>query len=238
MPMTTRLRSGAGKRKNYRKLAGMKTRRPRGVNTVTVRGALGIPDRMVTKLEYRVARTMSSPYGVIDKVDYNLNSIYDPEAALGGHQPFWTDQYAALYNKYRVFNCKYEIKLCAIASNGTPIRVVCLSSAAPVGTLPTDVATAWEMNRTASKLIPAGPDRITTLRGNISIPRLQGQTATAFKGDDGNFALITADPTNFATLRFLAASVNNTVETVQYTMDVKLLYSVEFFDRKSQFPSS
>lgn len=196
-----------------------------------VRGALGIPDRMITKLEYRTSHDFVSTFGTADILDYRLNSVYDPESATGGGQPLWTDEMATLYNKYRVFNCRYEIKMVAINSNGTPIRVVTLATASP-GVLPSDIATAWEQNRSASRLVPPGADTITTLRGNISLPKLQGQTSVAFKGDDKNYALLTANPVNPATLRFIGASVNGSAELVQYTMDIKLTYSVEFYDRK------
>jgi len=123
----------------------------RGVNTAVVRAANGFPDRMVTKVEFRQALTISSVYGSCEKVDYRLNSIYDPTVALGGHQPMWTDQYSALYSKYRVFSCKYEVKLVAISSQGTPMRVVTLASGQNPAALPTDIATAWEQNRTGSR---------------------------------------------------------------------------------------
>lgn len=237
----TRLRSGAGKRVNYRALAGMKPkrtyRRRRGVNTTKVKRTLGIPDRMITKLEYRVGKQINSSFGATAIVDYRLNSIYDPEIALGGHQPMWRDQYDALYNKYRVFRCKYEFKICAINSNGTPLRVVTLSSAQQPSSLPSTITTAWEQNRTGNRLIPSGSDKITTMRGNISLPYLQGQTSVAFKGDDDNASGMGGDPVNWAVLRFLAESANSSAETVQYSIDVKLTYFVEFFDRKTPSPS-
>lgn len=235
--MTTRLRSGAGRRVNYRALAGLRPRRYRkrraGVNTSKVIRALGFPDRMITKLEYRTSHTNTSTGGATDYVDYNLNSVYDPEVALGGHQPLWTDQYATLYNKYRVFRAKYELKIVAVNAGGVPARYVTLSSAQAPGALPATIQQAWEQNRTGNRLLPPGPDKITTIRGNIGLPKLQGQTVVEFKGDDGNDALLSANPLNPAILRVMMESTNTSSSEVQYQYDIRIVYFVEFFDRKT-----
>lgn len=228
-----RLKSGAF----YKKRPARKRRayKRRGVNTSVVKAALGFPDRMITKLEYRDSLDLNSPYGTIELRDYRLNSIYDPTVASGGHQPNWRDQYSLIYQKYRVFKATYEIKLVPISSNGTPIRVVTLATAD--STPPMDIATAWEQNRTTNRLIPPGADTIATLRGSINMPKLQGQTSVAFKGDDGNFAFMSANPTNRATLRLLLASVNDQVSENKWIADVKITYHVEIFDRIVPDPS-
>lgn len=232
MPMTTRLRSGAGRRVNYRALAGMKKRMirraRRAPNTVRVRSTLGFPDRMITKLEYRTAGIYNFAGSTI-RYDYNLNSIFDPEVALGGHQPLWTDQYQAIYNKYRVFKCLYKITITALSTGGTPARYVALSSAQPTSALPATIGDAWEQNRTGNKVLPSGPDKLTVVKGVIYLPRLQGQTPTEFKGDDGNSAPLIANPTNPAILRTMLESVNG--NPTEYSFDIQLTYFVEFFDR-------
>jgi len=216
-----------GKRKAYRR---------RGVNTSVVKVATGFPDRMITKLEYRASLDLDSQYAGPVIHDYRLNSVYDPDAAVGGGQPLWRDEYSLIYEKYRVFSAKYEIKLVPVASNGTPIRVVTLATGEN-GSLPTDIATAWEQNRAVNKLVPPGGDTVTVLRGNISLPKLLGQTSTAFKGDDGNFALMVTNPTNPATLRLMLASVNPSVDHCKWAVDIKIIYGVEFFQRTTPNPS-
>lgn len=224
------LRNGKSFRtKGGKKYKSKRAYNRRGVNTSVVKAALGFPDRMITKLEYRTSIDLNSEYGTIETNDYRLNSIYDPEITSTGHQPMWRDQYSLIYQKYRVFKATYEIKLVPISSNGTPIRVVTIASADP--TLPLDIATAWEQNRTENRLVPPGPDTIVTLRGSVNMPKLQGQTAVAFKGDDGNFAFMSTNPTNRATLRFLMASANGTTAENKWLADVKITYHVEIFDR-------
>lgn len=228
--LRARIRNRAAARRRMVGKSRMMSFRRRGVNTSKVRAALGFPDRMITKLEYRTSGIYSVA-ATPGYIDYNLNSIYDPEIAVGGHQPLWTDQYEAVYNKYRVFRCKYEVKIMALSTGGTPARYVALASAQAPGVLPTNIGDAWEQNRTANQVLPSGPDRVTTVRGNIALPKLQGQTSVEFKGDDGNDALLTANPTNPAVLRTIIESVNG--NETQYTYDIRLTYFVEFFDRKT-----
>lgn len=209
----------------------------RGVNTSKVSNTTGFPDRMLTKFEYREAKEINSVLGADTTFDYRLNGLYDPRIALGGHQPMWTDQYRTIYNKYRVYKCMYEIKLVALSTNGTPLRAATICSAQQPSDIPATITDAWELNRTVNRLIPAGPDKVTVLKGTISLPKLQGQTSVAFKGDDDNASGFNGDPVNWAVLRFIGQSANSAVEECKWTVDVKLTYFAECFDRKTPVPS-
>lgn len=84
----------------YRKSRASKMSRPISSN------------RLMVKLPYYVdyvlhnSATSSATY---QEALFNLNSIYDPEAATGGHQPRGYDQYQSLYNKYLVHGVSYII---------------------------------------------------------------------------------------------------------------------------------
>jgi len=41
---------------------------------------------------------------------FNLTSIFDPQWAVGGHQPAFRDNFAALYLNYRVLGCKFTLR--------------------------------------------------------------------------------------------------------------------------------
>lgn len=232
---------GTGGGRRVRRRGGMRKSAPRrrfrrrGVNTSKVKSTLGFPDRMITKLEYRT-KGIFAYTGTDLTYDFRLNSIYDPDITSVGHQPMWSDEYQAIYKLYRVFRCKYELKLVALSTGGTPGSCVTMANAMPQAQFPNTIAGAWEQNRTANRLIPSGTDNITTIRGNISLPYLQGQTNTEFKGDDGNFAILAStNPTNDAILRILFASVNG--NDTQYAWEMKLTYFTEIFERVIPHPS-
>lgn len=75
-------------------------------NHVTVRG-IGFPDTLSTTLVYADSFLLASsagtpcPYKV-----YNLASVYDPDAAIGGGQPTYFDQLAVIYGRYKVVGAK------------------------------------------------------------------------------------------------------------------------------------
>lgn len=81
------------KRKGYRKL---KRRLTLG----------GIPDAVTVKLRYAKKIKFSGTVGDGTYQAYRANGIYDPEVALGGHQPMGRDRYASMYNHYVVLGSK------------------------------------------------------------------------------------------------------------------------------------
>jgi len=50
-------------------------------------------------------------------VDIKGNGCYDPDAALGGHQPMGFDQVMAIYKKYYVKGSKLKVRACAITTS-------------------------------------------------------------------------------------------------------------------------
>lgn len=49
----------------------------------------------------------ASPY----TYTYQVNNIYDPQTAVGGHQPFGRDTYAQIFKKYRVKKAVVHVKV-------------------------------------------------------------------------------------------------------------------------------
>jgi hypothetical protein len=66
------------------------------------------PHRYVT-LKYTELLTLSMATTVGNQQTMRLNSIFDPNSAVGGHQPYGYDQLAALYNRYRVLRTRWRI---------------------------------------------------------------------------------------------------------------------------------
>ena len=62
--------------------------------------------------------------GVIDYFHFRANGMYDPEVALGGHQPMYFDQMTALYDHFTVIGAKIKITVTRAsinASDGLPV---------------------------------------------------------------------------------------------------------------------
>lgn len=81
----------------------------RGRATVSrIRSITGFADRHFVKLKYSWVHNATLGTAVGAQVDTAMhgNSVYDPEFSTFGHQPYGFDQWAALYQRYRVHGSK------------------------------------------------------------------------------------------------------------------------------------
>lgn len=75
-------------------------------NAVAFRG-IGFPDRLTTNLVYAESFILDPSAGnPVPFVSYNLASLFDPQDAIGGGQPTYFDQLAAVYRRYIVNGAK------------------------------------------------------------------------------------------------------------------------------------
>ncbi|HHZ94411.1 MAG TPA: hypothetical protein EYN67_02375 [Flavobacteriales bacterium] len=54
---------------------------------------------------------------------YQLNNLFDPQVALGGHQPMYYDSFAAIYNEYLVTSAKVIITVTQDNQQDSPTTV-------------------------------------------------------------------------------------------------------------------
>jgi len=226
MPKFTK-RSHHPKRKSVRRRTHGPARAARAVNLSHNLGP--IPQRMITKLKYCDAFARTSTLGILNTYQFNLNSIFDPDLTGTGHQPYGRDTYATLYNRYRVFAVSWAID--------AAIDVVNANNAynAQITVLPQNSSTTYtslgevaEKPRAITKLAPNVGK--TTSRGHISLPNLNGQTSTEYKGDDRFQALMGSNPAEIMTLSICFASPDATTVNVGLSYTVRLIYHCEFFD--------
>lgn len=58
---------------------------------------------------YATTNTVDVPIGATSAISsMNLNGMWDPDPLLGGHQPVFRDNMAALYRNYKVYKAKCE----------------------------------------------------------------------------------------------------------------------------------
>lgn len=97
----------------YRRRSGR-----RSANTIRLlRGP--VAKRAIAKLNYCTAQALTSSVGGWDKAVFRANSVHDPEAKLGGHQPMGHDQLMANYNHYTVLGSKITVT-CFHAATTSP----------------------------------------------------------------------------------------------------------------------
>lgn len=87
----------------YKKRAPVKVQR-----TLAVLGD-GLPKRMMLRQHYIQNYNITSTSGVPAVYKWATNGLFDPDVSGGGHQPYYFDQMAALYNHYTVIGSKITI---------------------------------------------------------------------------------------------------------------------------------
>lgn len=71
----------------------------------------GVPQSMNVKLKYADRALIATSISGSSVSVIRLNSLFDPDFGVGGHQPMGFDQYAAFYNRYRVNAVKIKMTL-------------------------------------------------------------------------------------------------------------------------------
>jgi len=91
---------------------------------ITVRNSSIAPDRYRCKMKWN--RTYSNPFAVgFQNVQFRGNSVFDPEAALGGQSAMGYTNMIGLYNKWQVLGSKINIDiLCTDTANSAVYALI------------------------------------------------------------------------------------------------------------------
>lgn len=156
---------------------------------------------------------------------YRINSLYDPDAGVGGHQPFFRDQLigAQLYARYRVTRCVARV----IFTNPTQSDMVvgCRLRIAGTSAVSTGLSEDYmrEQTRTTFKTLQGvGNNCRVVFDLDMPINKIQGCSAKEVLTDDGYAAAYNADPANQYYLDPWAIRRNAGVGTVD--VSINLLY--------------
>ncbi len=105
-------RSSYKRRRTYKR-AKRRTYKKRRSRTLMIPKIF--PDKAVVKHKY-VCRGKLEALGLTRHAIFRANGMYDPEVALGGHQPMMFDQLSAMYDHYTVVGAKIKVK-CWVDAN-------------------------------------------------------------------------------------------------------------------------
>jgi hypothetical protein len=193
---------------------------------------IGFPAERTVTLNYVSTNSVyQATAGVMQKYQFRLNSVYDPDYTAAGHQPMGFDQWAAYYNHYVVEECTYDVQMSTRETSDNTYMGTYLSDDFTIASTATDLV---ELGGTiaiqeSSSALPH------IFKGRVNIGKFMNRKDIA--SDSELRAAVTADPTEqvFLTWWFLATNTTN-----QVTIDVvtKLSYRVRFMEPKDLAPSS
>lgn len=92
----------------------------------------GFGTSKTVRMRYRDIITLDAGLAIPALYDFRANSVFDPDVALGGHQPMGFDQWATHYQHYTVIGSKIKVR--PIANGGadsvtTPCYYGCVLAA-------------------------------------------------------------------------------------------------------------
>ncbi len=158
---------------------------------------------------------------------FNLNSVYNP--ATSTHQPYGFDQYAALYNYYKVHGVR--VKITAVGPSTTCLLCWKLKSPNDSSTLASQtVSTVYERPGNTSVWIQQGAGKPFETEFDVDLAMLSGLTRAQFEADSANYsAAVTASPTRVFPIEFNVTSPGSS-QSVDVIVELK--YRVRFWDRQ------
>lgn len=176
------------------------------------------------KMHYNMNLNLAASAGATNGFIFNANSIFDPEQTGVGHQPYFRDTLAAIYNAYVVTHCKMTV----LATANTNCILTCrptTSAAVPInGTLE-----AERPRCTKAYLTATGNAR--KLTKSISMHTLFGRTKSAITDED-DFRGVTGN--NPSQRGYLAISITNpdTTSTCDIYGTVTMEFTVKWMNLK------
>jgi hypothetical protein len=194
------------------------------------------PDHMKCSLGYTQTINLASSatantYGT--QVTVNLNSLFLPVSS-GSHQPYYLDQLAVVYNRYRVHAVK--VRVVAFSADPTATDVLMcstlLTSPGVNGTLTgtvNDIAT--EKPRQVTGIVqPLGSIATSQFNLSATIAELCGLSELEMLANTSDYsALVSASPSRLAQLMIASANDSNAVsKTVRIHLFID--YESEFFE--------
>lgn len=143
---------------------------------------------------------------------FRLNSLYDPDAAVGGHQPGGFDELAALYKNYTVYGCAWTLEVYSVSEEAEVFACVQPYGAAEFA----DANSAMEASNTQSVALPiveaCDAACVKKISGYVDIALLAGLKKKDLLDDAGSIytALVTGDPAESPLLRVYCRNMDET----------------------------
>lgn len=190
---------------------------------------IGFPEKMIAKLSYNETVTLSSISG---SFILRGNSVFDPNFTGGGNQPNYFDNYAAIYQKYRVLSSTLTVRFLNVSSTiGCRIMIMPSDSQTP----PTNVMNSVGNPYTKQTIlgINTSSRNLINLKQRMSTAKLNGKSKAAIMASDSYESGVGTNPTDpwFWIIQYEDLGLASACNIIA---DVKVVYNVQFTDKANQ----
>jgi hypothetical protein len=191
---------------------------------------LGIPDRIHMRLLYAESFSLSASNLV--EYHYKGNGCYDPRAATGGSQPHYFDQMMVLYQQFYVRRSQASVQ---IVNRTVDTFGVALFASSQTTGLSDYYEAEEQQNKCVFTMIPPSQGDVKRLVLEESTDHMLANPSSI--NDSTTWGNNSADPTNLWYHRVLVQNLSQAVTTAG-VFTLRIIYDVEFFDRREVGPST
>lgn len=185
------------------------------------------PDELDVRLMFRKTDKLINGSGGVVAKAFHSNSAYDVDPSIGSTETMGFDEYAQLYDYYRVIGFSYEVTVI------NPMDYPILFSLLNTGTDPTLSGSNFALYSTnphcKSKLVSTiGSVNNHTFRGSHKVSQIVG-TSTVETADSWR-SLTSTSPTDLTWITVAGDAIG--ASDITFVYDFKLIMNVRFYGRK------
>lgn len=163
---------------------------------------------------------------------FSANGMYDPDVAVGGHQPRGFDQLSAIYDEYQVRECIVEVYFACMASSSIVRPFIAIRPSS--SELP-DATNIFEgPDRVLSTKVISGAGEngadSTYLRMKVDPIKWLGNTGV---DNEATRSPVNSNPGDQCVFYIGATNPRNTSQTLAMDCDIVLTYVVDFMNPKT-----
>lgn len=203
-------------RRHYRRRYG---RLPKTSGLLT-----GFRPTMLMKHKYCERLSINCVLGALGAYTLTGNDLYDPNYTGTGHQPYYRDQMAALYNNYIVYACKLILRPSADTGTDFALLVRPTLDATAVASMELEMERPGSVYKIVSDENPSR-GTIKVFRKTKSISGYPGSLDISWHGLSG------ASPSDKWFFQ-IAAQPRDIATTTYVNLDVEIIYYARWWDRK------
>lgn len=127
-----------------------------------------------------------------NEVAFRMNSLFDPNFTLAGHQPFGYDQMGALYNRYTVYKVTIQVRIVEINTSNSPELIINVRPSASVYNLTNKKV--WEELERPENVMITGTGELKQWNQTLYIADIEGVTRNKVYSEDSFSAISGNNP--------------------------------------------
>lgn len=234
MPKRSRAAASAGSTKRSR--YGRRTRarvpryRVRRVPRTKITASLGLPEKAYVRHKYVELFAQTTPEAGLPWVyRFSCNNVFDPNTTGGGHQPLYRDEFADIYNHYRVISSKCKVTINRL-NNSTPlIPLIVLLDIDDDNTTNLDLRTEMENGRNV-KLCSADLSSLKIMKSWNAKKHFPSATMQNLSAPAGS------SPAEQSYFNIMLGPVDGGSQ-ISFHAIVEIEYYVQWYEKKTPTPS-